>query len=761
MRVCAIAFLFGILLVQSLTQLPTLWLTVLLAPVGWLALRNPIWLAGLFFVAGVLWATFRAGLILNDGLPTNLEGRDLQVTGFIADIPQPTERGARFIFAIDSAVHDGRDVKIPHRVLLNSYDSDKEFTVGQRWRFVVRLKRPHGFQNPGGFDYEGYMLQQRIRATGYIRQNESAQLVSQGHAFYSVGRLRQWLGDEIRVSLVHDPLAGMIVALVNGDRRGITNEQWQILRRTGTNHLIAISGLHIGLVAGLAFLITRLLWSLRTSWVLRWPAPKVGAVVGLITAILYAALAGFSVPTQRAMIMLAVAMGALLLDRRVTPTQVLSVALLLVLLHDPLAVMGAGFWLSFAAVTVITVFLHGRADGKSRWHRLGVMQLAIGIGLLPLTLVFFQQVSLVGPVANFFAVPFFGLFVVPATLSGSLALMFLPNMVAGYILGLASSLLHFAWTVLEYLADFTHGVWIQHQPAAWAFACALIGIAVLLAPRGWPGRWVGAVWLLPMLLLRPSSPGVGEVWFTLLDVGQGLSAIVRTQHHTLLYDAGPRFSKRFDTGRAVVVPYLRSRGVGHVDMFIVSHGDSDHIGGAQSVIEAVPVKKILTSAPAELEGSQRCLRGQQWQWDLVDFRILHPSDDPEWEGNNGSCLLTVSSDYGSILLPGDIEEAAETFLIEGDELPSPTTILVAPHHGSRTSSTEAFVETVQPQVVLFPMGYRNRFGHPNSTVRERYLRRGAQPYNSPVHGAIEVQLGAAGTQIIPYRQLARRYWFNR
>lgn len=760
MRICAIAFLLGILLVQSLAQLPSLWLTPLLALLAWLALRNPVWLVGLFFVSGVLWVTLRAGWILDDALPPGLERQDLNVAGFVADLPQSTERGVRFVFDIESAMHRGRVVQIPNKVLLNSYGDDERFVVGQRWRFVVRLRRPHGFQNPGGFDYEGHMFQQRIRAIGYIRPSEPAQLLSQGHVFYSVGRLRQWLGNGMRASLADNPLAGMMVALVNGDRRGVTNEQWRTLRRTGTNHLIAISGLHIGLIAGFAYLMTRLLWSLRAPWVLRWPAPKVGAVMGMIAAVLYAALAGFSVPTQRAMIMLAVVMGAMLIDRRVSPTRVLSVALLLVLIHDPLAVMGAGFWLSFAAVTVITVFLHGRTDGRSRWRRLGTMQLAIGIGLLPLTLVLFQQVSLIGPIANLFAVPFFGLLVVPATLSGSLALMFMSETLAGYILQFAASLLHIAWTILEYLAGFSKGVWAQHHPAGWAFACALIGIAVLLAPRGWPGRWVGAIWLLPMLLLRPPSPGAGEVWFTLLDVGQGLSAIVRTQHHTLVYDAGPRFSKRFDTGRAVVVPYLRNKGVDHIDMLIISDGDNDHIGGAQSVIEGLPVNDILTSVPAELKGARRCLQGQQWKWDAVDFWILHPPNEPRWKGNNASCLLAVSSDYGSILLPGDIEEAAEAVLVQSESLSSPTTILVAPHHGSRTSSTEGFVEAVQPQLVLFPVGYRNQFGHPNPRVRERYLQYGAQTYDSPTHGAIEVELGVTGTQVSPYREQTKRYWFS-
>ncbi|MFQ5546021.1 MAG: DNA internalization-related competence protein ComEC/Rec2 [Acidiferrobacterales bacterium] len=625
---------------------------------------------------------------------------------------------------------------------------------------TVRLKRPHGFQNPGGFDYEGYLFQQRIRATGYVRSHKPAELLPARSPLYMVGRLRQRLGNRVRHLLGDSPFTGIVVALANGDRRGITNAQWDTLRRTGTNHLIAISGLHIGLVAGFVFFLVRSLWALPGFPVLRWPAPKVAAVAGMVAAVIYAALAGFSIPTQRAMVMLAVAMGAVLLQRRVLPTRLLAVALFLVLVHDPVAVMGAGFWLSFAAVAVIVVFIHGRSGEHSDWRRLGYLQWAIAIGLLPLMLTFFQQVSLVGPAANLFAVPVFGLLIVPLTLFGAIVSGFLADSVAGAVLQLAAWTLEMVWTVLDYLAGFEHSLWVQPGPSGWALVCGLVGIALLLAPRGWPARWLGVVWLLPMLLVRPPAPAAGEVWLSLLDVGQGLSAVVRTREHTLVYDSGPRFSARFDAGRSVVVPYLYNRGVARIDTLIISHGDNDHIGGARSVREALPVNRVLSSVPDKLSNARLCALGQAWRWDDVDFVMLHPPDDNTFRGNNACCVLMIRGEYGNIVLPGDIEALAELALVEREGTRLAADVLVVPHHGSKTSSTTAFLEAVQPKVALFPVGYRNRFHHPHAGVKARYVKRGVELYGSPTHGAVEIQLGPEGIKKSSYRARNKRYWFN-
>lgn len=760
MRVCAFAFLLGILLVQRLADLPSLWWGALLLPLAWLSLRRPSWLVLMFFVAGVFWVSLRAGWILNATLPGELEGVDLLVTGYISDIPRTTEHGVRFTLDVTDAQREHQRIRVPGRIVLSSYGA-LGVNVGEQWQLSVRLKRPHGFQNPGGFDRERDLFQKRIRAVGYLRAQPPPQMLADYSPRYAIDRLRQRLGERIRSLLGDEPRAGIIVALANGDRSGITDAQWVMFRRTGTNHLMAISGLHIGLVAGFVFFLVRWLWALPGVTVLRWPAPKVAAVGAIVAAIIYAALAGFAIPTQRALIMVAVAMGAVLAQRRVAATQLLAAALLVVLLYDPLATLSAGFWLSFAAVGVIVLFLYGRRRRAFDWRNLGYVQWGIAIGLLPLLLIFFQQVSLVGPLANFVAVPVFGLLVVPFTLAGAVAASFMPDALSAFLLQLALWPLEFVWAVLEYLAGFTFSVWVQHTPGMWALACAMIGVVLLLAPPGWPARWLGAVWLMPMLLLTPSGPAPGEIWFTLLDVGQGLSAVVRTSDHTLVYDTGPRFSARFDTGRAVVIPYLRHQGVRRVDTLVISHGDNDHIGGAYSVLEGIAVDRVLSSVPARLPNAQSCIAGQHWRWDEVDFKILHPAADQHFRGNNASCVLKVSGRHGTVLLPGDIEAPAERELVAHEAEALAAQILIVPHQGSKTSSTNAFIDAVRPQIALFATGYRNRFGHPNVDVKARYQQRQITSYASSTHGAIEIHLSAHGTEARSYRQHNRRYWFNR
>jgi len=772
-----LAFLGGVLLVHQLPGLPSWWWAGLLLPLAWLAWRQPHWLAAVFFVAGVLWMSWCAGLILDERLPSELEGKTLAVEGRIADIPQAAAYGQRFRFDVDRAWLKDRVVSIPRRILLTSSERNLRFRVGERWRMHVRLKRPHGFQNPGGFDYEAYLFRQRIRAKGYVRSQPLPRLLESESIRFAVGRVRQDLGEKIRARLPDNPYAGIVTALANGDNHAITDNQWQVLRRTGTLHLVAISGLHISLVAGLVFFLARFLWALPGTTVLRVPAPMAGAVGALLAAVVYAALAGFTIPTQRALIMLTVALGGILLRRRFPPTQVLAIALLLVLLHDPLAVMASGFWLSFAAVAAIILAVHGDTVRTSLWRKWGYLQWAIALGMLPLMLLLFQQVSLIAPLANLLAVPVFSLWVVPLVLAGALAESLFLHNVAGALFQCAAWSLQALWIVLEVFSDFEWGQWFQHPPAMWTLACALVGVLLLLAPRGTPSRWVGTVWLLPMLLVQPPAPAPGEVWFTLLDVGQGLAAVVRTREHALVYDAGPRFSPTFDTGRAVVVPYLRANGVQRLDTLIVSHGDNDHIGGAASVLTSIPTGAVLSSVPERLPAARLCQAGQHWRWDGIEFLILNPQTDQAarknsagsknettlarpkgMRHNNASCVLQVRTAHGVILLTGDIEAAAERNLVTrfGDGLRAD--ILVAPHHGSKTSSSEEFIATVDPRYVLFPVGYRNRYRHPHARVTARYRRHGAVLHDSATAGALEFRLRPSGLEISEYRKEHKRFW---
>ncbi len=775
-RIGALTFLGGILLGLQAAAPPSLWWGLLLIPLGILAWRRPSWLAAVFFIAGVMWLSLRAGAILEDSLPPELEGKDLLVEGYIADIPRKTGYGLRFKLDVAHASRDGKTVRIPRKILLSISHPAFDPRVGERWRLRVRLKRPHGFQNPGGFDYEGYLFRNRIRAKGYVRaRQQQPELVETGSFIYAIGRLRQNLGERIRALLPDNGYAGIITALANGDRRGITDAQWQVLRRTGTLHLVAISGLHISLVAGLVFFLARWAWALPGTTVLRWPAPVVGAACAIAAAAGYAMLAGFVIPTQRALIMLTVAMSGILLRRRIAPSQLLAIALFLVLVHDPLAVMAPGFWLSFAAVAVIILAVQGdstwrltRREGSmgrvdsgiaSVWRKWGAIQWSIAVGMFPLLLLLYQQVALSAPFANMLAVPVFSLMVVPLTLTGVVALG-VSETFAGLIFQAAAWVLQALWQALEYVSALEYSQWIQHRPATWTLAAAFIGIALLLAPRGWPARWMGAVWLLPMFLVRPPGPAAGEVWFALLDVGQGLAAVVRTQDHVLVYDTGPRFSASFDTGAAVVVPYLRAKGVARIDTLLISHGDNDHVGGAESVLRAFPVARVVSGVPDLSVTGQPCRAGQTWNWDGVAFAVLNPAGAGSGKSNNASCVLMVRSRFGNILLPGDIEDEAEQRLIEREGRALSADILVAPHHGSKTSSSQAFIDMVKPRFVLFPVGYRNRYRHPNKKVVERYNRLDAELYDSPTTGAVEFRLRAGGMEMAIYRQEHPRFWFT-
>lgn len=762
MRVATIAFLVGILIFQQLPTLPDKgWITLL-----WVSLPLSLWLTPLkiplWVLNGFLAALVQAQGLMNTALPAELQGQDLLLEGVIDSLPQHKQYGQRFRFKIEAGMDPelSRE-QLPGLIRLNWYSHEPELAVGQRWQLRVRLKQPHGFLNPGGFDYEGWLFRQGIRATGYVRENgQNRYLGSEQRWAYALDGLRMGLADGIKDALGESDFTGMIQALAVGLRQDISERQWEVLLSTGTNHLMAISGLHVGLVAGLAFFSLRGLWSCSARLLLRWPSAKAGAVAAILAALVYAALAGFSIPTQRALIMVVVFMLALIWQRHRRPLDGLCLALLLVLALDPLAVMDAGFWLSFAAVAVILLGLGGRLGGPSRWWKWGRVHGVIALGLLPLTLLLFQHASLISPLANLVAVPLVSLLVVPLVLLGTLLLNVLPSLGEG-LLALAETCLQGLWPVLDTLASLPaariYGAFVGH----WVVLPALIGALWLLAPRGWPARWLGGVWLAAAFLLPHPRPAPGEAQVTVLDVGQGLAAVVQTRHRTLVFDTGPRFSESFDTGEAVVLPYLVSRGIERIDSLIISHGDNDHIGGVESLVQGMPVTRILSSVPEQLAAhdAAKCQAGQVWQWDGVGFEILHPSPAFVGQDNDASCVLKVSTAGGALLLTGDIERRAETALVEQGRAALRADVLVVPHHGSKTSSTPAFIAAVAPRWALIPAGYRNRFKLPRAEVVARYHRAGARVLASGWEGALMLRLGRDGvTPPQGYRRLAPKYW---
>ena len=563
-------------------------------------------------------------------------------------------------------------------------------------------------------------------------------------------------------ALPDKPYAGVLVALAIGDQRAIPADQWQIFTRTGVNHLMSISGLHVTMVSGLIFALAYGLWRRSARLVLRLPARKAAVIAGVTAALSYTLLAGFEVPAQRTLYMLVVMAVALWLNRLSSASAVLSVALLVVVLIDPWAVLAAGFWLSFGAVGVILYVSVGRV-GTPHWLvTWAQVQWAVTLALMPALLALFQQVSVISPVANALAIPLVSRVVVPLTLVG----MLLPF---DGVLQLAHLLMAWCTLALEWMSNLPAAVWQQHAPPGWTVVVAVAGAAILLLPRGFPMRWTGLAAFLPLFLAAPPPLAEGELQLTVLDVGHGLAVAARTRNHALLFDTGPAFGPQADSGNRMIVPYLRAAGVKALDVMIVSHDDIDHYGGASSVLQAMPVAQLLTSLPDldplrfEAEKTARCFAGQNWEWDGVRFDMLHPTresyDDASIKDNNRGCVLRIVTRTGAALIPADIEARAEQQLLASSREQLRAQVLIVPHHGSKTSSIPEFVRTVDPRIVIYPVGYRNRFNHPHVDVEERYLRQGSHVYRTDRDGALTLHFGAGDAiKVTPYRAAYRRYW---
>lgn len=716
---------------------------------------------------GVAWAGWMAQLRMADALSVDDEGRDIEVVGVIAGLPDAIDNGLRFAFDVETA-----SAAVPSHVSLAWYRSQGRqpdevvpLRAGERWRFVVRMKRPHGNLNPHGFDFEAWLLERNIRATGSIKPHSQPQRLEPmvWRPGYLVERLRQATRERFETALPGKPFAGILAALAMGDQRAIDADYWRTFSRTGTTHLMSISGLHVTMVAGLIAWIVGWLWRRSPRLPLRLPAQKAAVLAGFLGALGYSLLAGFAVPAQRTLYMLTVVALALWSGRRLAGRRVLGLALLAVLLLDPWAVLAAGFWLSFGAVALLFYAGNGRLGAGGTvvvWLR---AQWAVTVGMLPMLLALFQQFSLVSPLANAVAIPVVSLLVTPLALVGSLPLL-------DPLLWLAHGLMVPLMAFLEWLAASDWAVWQQAAPPLWAVVLALAGALWLLLPRGFPARWLGLLTFLPLLLFSPERPAVGAAKVVVLDVGQGLAVHVQTARHDLLFDAGPIYSAEADSGSRVIVPYLRAVGVGRIDELLVTHEDKDHSGGAESVLESLPVGLLRSSLPFENMLSslpvrqEPCLDGQGWEWDGVRFDILHPTESEYRSArktNTLSCVLKISTDHGRVLLTSDIEAPVEADLLarHGGDLKAD--ILLAPHHGSRSSSTPEFIAAVGARTVIFPVGYRNRFGHPKPEVEERYRQSGAVLRRTDLEGALSLDLRAGAIALQAERETRRRYWHGR
>ena len=730
----------------------------------------------------------RAQWRLDDALDPRLADRDLVLVGRVDSLPRHNDLGAQFELAVEFATLDGEPVAVPPRVWIGWYGGWHEgvpvasplarLEAGQRWRLPVRLRAPHGLFNPQGFDHELWLWERDLRATGHVRATPAAPVaLLEDDAGAPVQRWRQRVRDAIDARVPDERSAGVLAALAVGDQAAIDRADWDLYRVAGIAHLMSISGLHVTMFAWLAGGVAGRLWRLGQRTVLWLPAPVVARWGGLSAAAGYAVLAGWGVPAQRTVWMLAVAALLMQSGRRWPWSLVLLTAAAVVTAIDPWALLQPGFWLSFVAVGLLLASeparrAAGRASADRMGHaghaaavlaslRQGLRSQAVAtVGLAPLTLVFFQQVSVVGIVANLVAIPLVTLFITPLSLLGLLAPP-LWTVAAAAVQGLGS--------VLGAMAAWPAAVWNAAAAPAWVQAAALAGAALAVMPWPWRLRLLALPLMLPLFAPPVPRPAAGQMQVLVADVGQGSAVLVRTRDHALLHDAGPQYGRQSDAGSRVLLPLLRAQGVASIDLLMLSHRDTDHVGGAAALLDAHDVRALSTSLePGHallLRGRphRRCEAGQAWQWDGVHFRVLHPAPDdylrPGARPNTLSCVLSVTDAAGRrVLLTGDLEAAQEARLVERvgiDALRSD--VLLVPHHGSRTSSSPAFLDAVAPRVALVQAGHRNRFGHPAPEVAQRYAQRGIRLLTTPACGA-----WTAGSQGDAHceRQVRRRYWHD-
>ena len=753
----AASLLLGVLVVQRLPQLPPVAVSVLLALVGAGLWSRRGWprMAGAALV-GLALAALHGQSSLSQQWPAALSGQRVTLEGRVVGLPVGAPDALRFELRV-TAGEGGAHALVGRKLRLGWYVRPPHLAPviepGSVWRLRAKLRPPRGLVNPGGFDFERRALEQRIAATGYVVEPDLARQLAPGAG---LDHARSELSKRITAA-VPGQQARFVTALALGDTRGLSDADWDVLRATGLTHLIAISGFHVGLVAGFGALLAQVLHRGVPGAGRRWPRPQASAAGALAFAAAYTALAGFALPTVRTLLMIAAVLAARLARRPQGLAQALAFAVIAILLADPLSVLAPGFWLSFLGVAWLAWCLP-QASGEGAAKLFLQAQGVALLGLLPLSVWFFGQASLPGPLVNLVGIPWISLVVVPLALAG-VGLSAVSDAAAELCWQAAGALMQWLWRALEHIAAWPVAtVWLP-EPSLPAVLLAMLGAFWLLLPRSSPGKPLAALLWLPLLWPAIDRPAPGEVDLVLLDVGQGLSLLVRTQQHDLLYDAGPAMPRGLDLGEAVVLPALRAHGVARLDALVISHGDNDHAGGAASVVLGLPTARVLAPAGWADEHMTPCRAGQSWTWDGVTFAFLHPPAHLPYLGNQSSCVLRIDAHGASALLPGDIGRHVEARLAKLPAAQVRADVLLVPHHGSDTSSSLDFIAAVRPLLGLVAAGQDNRFGLPKAIVLDRYARYRAPLLDSAGAGAIHLRLGPGGVRVLEtMRQDRRRYW---
>lgn len=786
-----LGFTAGALTLLCLPQLPSAWwLLALILPA---LLPWPFRKLYAVTLLGVLLTFWQAQSRLDERWPQARDNDEVLMQGAIVSLPEAeatnaadathqsnedssiapdARRNWHFLFAPDRAA---RAAGAPSRIRTAWYRSDALLKGGQCWQFSLRLRAPHGSLNPGGSDYEEWMFRQDIGASASVRAASACDL-AEGHYLL---RLRQSISDQLQAWLPDHPAEPLIAALAVADKTRLRQSDWDVFRQTGTVHLMVIAGLHVGFLAAFAFWLCRSLWSLSTRLCLRWPAQRAGLAGSVIAALAYALLADLDAPVLRATLMLVTLAAAALFGGLARPSRALMLAWLAVVGSDPLGLLAPGLWLSFGAVAAI-LYLNAGSRGaghtknrmRDHWRDLLKLQLLLSLTLAPLTLLFFQGASWIGPLANLLALPAMAL-LLPALLA-ALSLAFAWPAIGVPALKEVADAIGWAYGGLQWIAAHAPHPWLLMSAPIAALSLALIGVLLLCAPRGLPLRRLALLCFVPLLLPAKVAPERGFE-LTALDVGQGLAVVVRTAHHAMLFDAGPAFEEGFDAGRSVVVPYLLHEGLARLDLMMISHADLDHRGGAPAVRRLIEV----TQERGAMAGTP-CAAGQSWKWDEVQFIVLSgpppvaelpaASDSADvnepaktrgsHSSNNEGCVLRIAAGDHAVLLPADIERGVEAQLVAAESGLLRADVLLAPHHGSKTSSTPIFVDAVAPRLVIFPAGMNNPFHHPRAEVVARYAAEGAQMLMTGNSGAISLHVDPARgiEDLREWRRQSPRLW---
>ncbi|THB68640.1 MAG: DNA internalization-related competence protein ComEC/Rec2 [Gammaproteobacteria bacterium] len=764
---CGNLFLYAFSDISQLSVIKTLIPATIILSVVFFISKRRIFLMFILFFMGLSWQWYHAFQVINDRINNDLHGKDFTVQGRVVSQPKylgindySDKKNINFIFKVIKCIEaESYSCDIPYYLSLSWYKSNVVIKNGDVWQLHVRLKEPRSTFNNIPYDKERFFFLNNIGARGYVRKSNFNKIVKNDDGIIS--RLRSLIASRIDDLFLENKNKEIVKALVVGDRSGFSSEQWRVFARTGTSHLVAISGLHIGLIATIGFFIGRFLWglSIRLSTLV---APiYCGGFTAVIVSLLYSALAGFGIATTRALIMIAVAFIALLIKRNVSVMRILSIALAAVMVIDPFAILAKGFWLSFIAVLVILIICRDR-EKKVFWQWITI-QFYLSFALMPLTIFFFGQASVISPFVNLILVPVFSFIIVPLLFIAAALLIIFPY-AGDWMMLCCGYLLDNIWSVLRAISAYEFVV--LNMRIASLFTLFVIMFVFLWFLFSRAGKWRYAIFSLLFLIpLQSEERDFGKqqeyIYLDFIDIGQGLAVGVHMPEHFLLFDTGPRYFGGFDSGRDIISPYLQQIEVNKIDYMVVSHGDNDHSGGAHYLMDHFEVGKSYSGEPERLGFlyAERCYKGKALQVGEVKFAFINRKHSKKLKGNDRSCVLKIDFGKNSILLTGDITKKEERRLLKRAKRFLKSNILQIPHHGSSGSSSAAFIKAVSPDYAIYSAGYKNRYKMPKDKILKKYNKIGATQYNTALSGAISFRVSLYGDiEIVEYRKRKKNIW---